>query len=150
MGTPYWDNESRGAIFGLSRGASKEHLIRATLEGIAYQAYDVLEVMASDADSEILTISVDGGAASNNFLLQFEADITNTRLIRPKELETTALGAAYLAGLYTGYFKDLAEIKKYHEIDQMYFPTIDDGLRDKLIKGWKLAVKACRMFKEIK
>lgn len=150
MGTPYWDNESRGAIFGLSRGASKEHLIRATLEGIAYQAYDVLEVMASDADSEILTISVDGGAASNNFLLQFEADITNTRLIRPKELETTALGAAYLAGLYTGYFKDLAEIKKYHEIDQMYFPTIDDGLRDKLIKGWKLAVMACRMFKEIK
>ena len=147
MGTPYWNNECRGAIFGLSRGTSKEHLIRATLEGIAYQAYDVLEVMADDAHHEINTIGVDGGAASNNFLLQFQADIINTRLIRPKELETTALGAAYLAGLYTGYYQDLETIKKYHEVDQMFLPTIDAKLRAKLVNGWKNAINATLAFK---
>lgn len=147
MGTPYWDNESRGAIFGLSRGTKKEHLIRATLEGIAYEALDVLEVMEKEADVKIPEISVDGGAASNNFLIQFESDITNTRLIRPKELETTALGAAYLAGLYTGFFKDMKEISKLHEVDKLFMPSMDKEKRDYLVDGWKIAVKATQRFK---
>ena len=125
MGTPYWDNESRGAIFGLSRGAKKEHLIRATLEGIAYEALDVLEVMESEANINIPSISVDGGASSNNFMIQFESDITNKRLIRPAELETTALGAAYLAGLYTGFFESFDEIIKTHEVDKIFMPNMD-------------------------
>ena len=148
MGTPYWDNESRGAIFGLSRGATKEHLIRATLEGIAYEALDVLEVMESEAKINIPAISVDGGASSNNFMIQFESDITNKRLIRPKELETTALGAAYLAGLYTGFYQSLDEIIKTHEVDKLFMPTMEKSKREELISGWKCAVNATRMFKK--
>lgn len=147
MGTPYWDNESRGAIFGLSRGAKKEHLIRATLEGIAYEALDVLEVMESEANINIPSISVDGGASSNNFMIQFESDITNKRLIRPAELETTALGAAYLAGLYTGFFESFDEIIKTHEVDKIFMPNMDKKKRKELISGWKCAVNATRMFK---
>ena len=147
MGTPYWDNESRGAIFGLSRGTTKEHLIRATLEAIAYEALDVLNVMEEEANVKITEIGVDGGAASNNFLIQFESDITNTRLIRPKELETTALGATYLAGLYTGFFKDINEIKKLHEIDRVFIPNMESEKRNYLVEGWKIAVKATQTFK---
>lgn len=147
MGTPYWDNECRGAIFGLSRGTTKEHLIRATLEGIAYEALDVIEVMEKEAKVKIPEISVDGGAAINNFLIQFESDITNTRLIRPKELETTALGATYLAGLYTGFFKDIKEIEKLHEVDKLFMPNMDNEKRNYLIEGWKIAVMATRRFK---
>lgn len=147
MGTPYWDNESRGAIFGLSRGTTKEHLIRATLESIAYETLDVLEVMEKEAKVRIPEISVDGGAAVNNFLIQFESDITNRRLVRPKELETTALGAAYLAGLYTGFFKDITEVAKLHEVDKLFLPTMDKAKRDYLVKGWKIAVNATRVFK---
>jgi glycerol kinase len=148
MGTPYWDNESRGAIFGLSRGATKEHLIRATLEGIAYEALDVLEVMESEANINIPAISVDGGASSNNFMIQFESDITNKRLIRPKELETTALGAAYLAGLYTGFYNSIDDIIKTHEVDKLFMPTMEKSKREELISGWKCAVNATRMFKK--
>ena len=147
MGTPYWDNESRGAIFGLSRGCSKEHLIRATLEGIAYEALDVLEVMEKEAKVKIPEISVDGGAAINNFLIQFESDITERRLIRPRELETTALGACYLAGLYTDFFKDIKEIEKLHEVDKLFMPNMEKKKRDYLVEGWKIAVNATRMFK---
>lgn len=147
MGTPYWDNESRGAIFGLSRGTTKEHLIRATLEAIAYEALDVLEVMEKEANIKIPEISVDGGAAINNFMIQFESDITATRLIRPKELETTALGAAYLAGLFTGFFKDIKEITKLHEIDKLFMPTMEKEKRDYLVEGWKIAVSATQRFK---
>ena len=147
MGTPYWDNESRGAIFGLSRGTTKEHLIRATLEGIAYEVLDVLEVMEKEANVKIPEISVDGGASVNNFMIQFESDITSHTLIRPKELETTALGACYLAGLYTGFFKDLNEIEKLHEIDKIFMPNMPKVKRDYLVEGWKIAVKATRMFK---
>jgi len=146
LGSPYWDNKARGAIFGLSRGTTKDHIARATLEGIAYEAFDLLEAMSKDAGIKIETISVDGGAARNNFLMQFEADICNTRLIRPQELETTALGACYLAGLHVGIFKSLDQIKKLHEIDQMFMPSMDLDLRTDLIKGWKKAVKACQAF----
>ena len=148
MGTPYWDNECRGAIFGLSRGATKDHLARATLEGIAYEALDVLEVMEGEANLNIPMISVDGGASSNNFMIQFESDITNKRLVRPKELETTALGAAYLAGLYTNFFTDLDEIINMHEIDKMFMPTMNKEKRNDLVSGWKCAVNATRMFKK--
>lgn len=147
MGTPYWDNESRGAIFGLSRGTSKEHLIRATLEGIAYEALDVLEVMEKEAKVKIPEINVDGGAAVNNFLVQFESDITDRQLIRPKELETTALGATYLAGLYTGFFRSVHDIEKLHEVDKLFMPTMDKKKRKYLVEGWKCAVNATRMFK---
>lgn len=147
MGTPYWDNESRGAIFGLSRGTTKEHLIRATLEGIAYEALDVLEVMEKEAKVRIPEISVDGGAAINNFLIQFESDITLRRLVRPRELETTALGACYLAGLYTKFFSSIKEIEKLHEVDKLFMPTMEKERRDYLVEGWKIAVNATRMFK---
>lgn len=147
MGTPYWDNESRGAIFGLSRGTTKEHLIRATLEGIAYEALDVLEVMEKEAKVRILEISVDGGAAINNFLIQFESDITLRRLVRPRELETTALGACYLAGLYTKFFSSIKEIEKLHEVDKLFMPTMEKEKRDYLVEGWKIAINATRMFK---
>ncbi len=147
MGTPYWDNESRGAIFGLSRGTTKEHLIRATLEGIAYEALDVLEVMEKEAKVKIPEISVDGGAAVNNFLIQFESDITSRMLIRPRELETTALGACYLAGLYTKFFESIEEIEKLHEVDKLFMPTMNKEKRDYLVEGWKIAVSATRRFK---
>ena len=147
MGTPYWDNESRGAIFGLSRGTTKEHLIRATLEGIAYEALDVLEVMEKEAKVRIPEISVDGGAAINNFLIQFESDITLRRLVRPRELETTALGACYLAGLYTKFFSSIKEIEKLHEVDKLFMPTMEKEKRDYLVEGWKIAINATRMFK---
>jgi glycerol kinase len=147
MGTPYWDNASRGAIFGLSRGTTKEHLIRATLEGIAYEALDVLEVMEKEAKVKIPEISVDGGAAINNFLIQFESDITLRRLVRPRELETTALGACYLAGLYTKFFSSIKEIEKLHEVDKLFMPTMEKEKRDYLVEGWKIAVNATRMFK---
>ena len=147
LGSPYWDNEVRGAIFGLSRGATKEHLARATLEGIAYSVYDVLEVMKIDSGIDISQVSVDGGAASNNYLIQFESDITNMRLDRPKELETTALGACYLAGLEAKIFKDFKHIKKYHGLDQIFMPSMEKQDRKKLIEGWNKAVLAARMFK---
>ena len=147
MGTPYWDNESRGAIFGLSRGTTKEHLIRATLEGIAFEALDVLEVMEKEAKVKIPEISVDGGAAINNFLIQFESDITLRRLVRPRELETTALGACYLAGLYTKFFSSIKEIEKLHEVDKLFMPTMEKEKRDYLVEGWKIAINATRMFK---
>lgn len=147
MGTPYWDNESRGAIFGLSRGTTKEHLIRATLEGIAYEALDVLEVMEKEAKVRIPEISVDGGAAINNFLIQFESDITLRRLVRPRELETTALGACYLAGLYTKFFSSIKEIEKLHEVDKLFMSTMEKEKRDYLVEGWKIAINATRMFK---
>ena len=150
MGTPYWDNESRGAIFGLSLGTTKEHIARATLEGVAYEAYDVLEVMEKESNIDIPSISVDGGASINNFLIQFESDILNKRLIRPKELETTALGATYLAGLYTGFFKDINAVIKTHEVDRLFMPNMEDEKRNELLSGWKCAVNATRSFKKVK
>lgn len=141
LGAPYWNAYARGTIFGLSRGAGKEHLIRATVESLAYQTYDVLQTMEKEAGIKLEALKVDGGACANNFLMQFQSDLLNTEVIRPKVIETTALGAAYLAGLAVGYYKDRNEIKKNSEKQKIFFNTMDSEERRKLIKGWKRAVK---------
>lgn len=147
MGTPYWDNDARGAIFGLTRATSKEHIIRATLEAIAFQSKDVMEVMKEEAKIKFKSLSVDGGASANNFLMQFQSDILNCNIMRPKNLETTALGAAYLAGLATGVYKDTEEIKKLREIDKIFVPSRTLKNVEKIYNGWKQAVASTRTFK---
>lgn len=147
LGTPYWDSEARGAIFGLTRGSTKEHLIRATLEAIAYQTRDVIEVMQQESEIQLKALRVDGGAVKNNFLMQFQADILGTTVYRPTETETTALGAAYLAGLAVKYWKNKDEIKNSWKVDKIFSPQIDINIREQLYEGWKKAIKATMMFK---
>lgn len=147
LGAPYWDQDARGAFFGITRGTTKEHMIRATLESLAYQTRDVIETMNKDSGIETTTMRVDGGAAMNNFLLQFQADILGTTIERSKVNETTALGAAYLAGLATGFWKDQAEIKEYWESNGVFEPEMAEDLRENLYDGWKEAVAATQMFK---
>ncbi|MGB4129930.1 MAG: glycerol kinase GlpK [Acholeplasmatales bacterium] len=147
LGTPYWDSDSRGAMFGLTKGTTKEHLVRAVLEAICYQSMDVLRAMEEDIKTPIKSFKVDGGATVNDFLMQFQADILNLTVEQPKILETTALGAAYLAGLAIGYWKDQGEIKKSWQLKKRYEPQMDESLRNKYIEGWKMAVKATRAFK---
>ena len=141
LGAPYWDGDARGIITGITRGTSKEHLIRATLEGIAYQVYDVLKAMENDLDIDIKSLCVDGGACKNSFLMQFEADILKAKVKRPKVIEVTALGAAYLAGLNTGYWKNIDEIKANKEIEKIFEPTMPDEIRCDKLKGWHKAVR---------
>ncbi|HHX00591.1 MAG TPA: glycerol kinase GlpK [Acholeplasmataceae bacterium] len=147
LGTPYWDNDARGAIFGLTRATSKENIIAATIEAIAYQSKDVMEVMQQEAKVKIKHLAVDGGASINDYLMQFQANILNTKIIRPKCLETTALGAAYLAGLAVGVWKDKEEIKKMRSIEKIFTNKINDEVRYNLYRGWKIAVEATRHFK---
>lgn len=147
LGTPYWDSDARGAMFGLTKGTTKEHLVRAVLEAICYQSMDVLRAMEEDIKTPIKSFKVDGGATVNDFLMQFQADILNLTVEQPKILETTALGAAYLAGLAIGYWKDQGEIKKSWQLKKRYEPQMDKSLRNKYIEGWKMAVKATRTFK---
>ena len=125
MGAPYWNQYARGTVFGLTRGTSKEHLIRATLESIAYQSADVFRAMEEDAKVKIKGLKVDGGASANNFLMQFQADIMDTYVRRPKCVETTALGAAYLAGLATGYYENKEEIRKNWQLGRAVKCTLD-------------------------
>lgn len=139
LGSPYWDPYSRGAIFGLDRGVTKEHIIKAALESIAFQSNDVFDVMKLDSNIPIKNIKVDGGAANNAYLLQFQADISQTKIIKPKNTETTAMGAAYLAGLATGFWKDIDEIKKIWAVDKEYEQSNVDVSKN--IKGWKEAVR---------
>ncbi len=141
LGAPYWDGEARGIIVGITRGTSKEHIIRATMEGIAYQVYDVLKAMENDLGIDIKELCVDGGASKNNFLMQFEADILAASVKRPKVVEVTALGAAYLAGLKIGYWKSIDEIKKNKEIDKEFMPTMSKEERTRRIHGWHKAVR---------
>lgn len=141
LGAPYWDQYARGTIVGITRGFNKEHLVRATLESIAYQTYDVLKAMEQDAGNTLKTLKVDGGASSNNFLLQFQADILDVVVHRPSCIETTALGAAYLAGLATGYWKDKGEIKENWALSKTFTPDMIKEQRDQLIHGWKRAVQ---------
>ncbi len=141
LGAPYWDGDARGIITGITRGTTKEHLIRATMEGIAYQVYDVLKAMENDLNIDIKSLSVDGGACKNNFLMQFEADILKAEVRRPKVVEVTAIGAAYLAGLQTGYWKNLNEIIENKEIEKTFNPTMPDEIRCAKLKGWHKAVK---------
>lgn len=140
LGAPYWDMYARGAIFGLTRGAKREHIVRATLESIAYQTKDVLNAMQEDSGMKLKCLRVDGGASANNFLMQFQSDILNVNIDRPKVIETTALGAAYLAGLSVGFYKSVDEIKEKWEINTEFIPTMDEKRRMILYKGWKRAV----------
>lgn len=141
LGAPYWDSEARGTIVGLTRGANKNHLIRASLESIAYQVRDSIEAMQKDLGIKICSLKVDGGASQNNFLMQFQSDILDCKVIRPKVVEVTALGAAYLAGLTCGYWSSIEEIIENLKIDKEFIPLIDDDKKDELIKGWEKAVK---------
>ena len=147
LGTPYWDSDVRGAVFGVTRGTSKEHFIRATIESLAYQSKDVLSSMEADARIELKTLRVDGGAVKNNFLMDFQSDILNVPVERPVINETTALGAAYLAGLAVGFWKSQAEISKQWEVDRQFIPKMSEENRDQLYGGWKKAVKAAMAFK---
>lgn len=147
MGTPYWDSTMRGAIFGLTRGSGKAQLIRATLESIAYQTKDVLSIMEKDSGLRLKALRVDGGAVKNDFLMQFQADILGTKVERPVIQETTALGAAYLAGLAVGFWKDLADISKNWQLERAFKPILKKTEVRRLYKGWQLAVKAARLFK---
>ena len=148
LGAPYWDMYARGTIVGLTRGAKKEHLIRATLESIAHQTKDVLEAMQNDSGIELKSLKVDGGASNNNFLMQFQSDILNVKIDRPKIVETTALGAAYLAGLAVGFFKSKEDIKKRWVCDREFEPKMSEEVREKSYKDWKRAVERSLAWEE--
>lgn len=147
LGTPYWDSDVRGAVFGLTRGTTKEHFIRATLESLAYQTKDVLSAMESDSLIKLKTLRVDGGAVKNNLLMEFQSDILNVPVERTKVSETTALGAAYLAGLAVGFWESQEEISKQWATDRKFIPKMSEEQRDSLYNGWKKAVKAAMIFK---
>ena len=143
MGAPYWDGEARGMISGLTRGTSSEHIVRAALESIAFQVHDLVRAMEADADEPLRVLNVDGGASSNDFLMQFQADLLQCDLKRPQNLETTAMGAAYLAGLATGYWKNLEEIESLRTSDDVFTQDLGDAQRKGLIESWKREVGRC-------
>lgn len=147
LGTPYWESDVRGAVFGLTRGTEKEHFIRATLESLAYQTKDVLDAMEADSGISLKKLRVDGGAISNNFLMQFQSDILDVPVECPGISETTALGAAYLAGLAVGFWKDQAEIATHWHLDRSFESGMDESKREELYDGWKKAVNATIAFK---
>ncbi len=140
LGAPYWDMYARGCLIGITRGTTREHIIRAAQESIAYQSYDLVEAMEKDTGIHLTELSVDGGASRDKFLMQFQADILGKQVRRPMIRETTALGAAYLAGLATGFWRDLEEIKAQWTLDSLYTPNMDQPQRDKLLRGWRKAV----------
>ncbi len=147
LGTPYWDSEVRGAIFGLTRGTTRSHLIRAALESVAYQTKDVLTVMEQDSNIQLRALRVDGGMVRNNFLMQFQSDMLRVAVERPVVQETTALGAAYLAGLAVGYWKDRADIAQNWQLERRFEPNMPTSSAEQAYNGWKKAVAAARMFK---
>ena len=148
LGAPYWNPYARGIITGLTRGASRAHLVRAALESLAYQTADVLDAMERDAGMPLVDLKVDGGASANDFLMQFQADILAKRVQRPECIETTALGAAYLAGLATGFYRDKDDIRKSWALGHAFEPRMDESVRDAGRRGWKRAVKAALMLGE--
>lgn len=141
LGAPYWDPYARGAIFGLTRGANKNHLVRATLESLAYQCHDLLKAMGSDLGRELSNLRVDGGACANNFLMQFQSDILGKDVRRPSCIETTSLGAAYLAGLAVGYWQSQADVLENWQVDRTFLPSMEKSCRDSLLAGWHKAVE---------
>jgi glycerol kinase len=147
LGTPYWDSDVRGAMFGLTRGTKKEHFVRATLESLAYQTRDVLDAMKEDASMEIKRLRVDGGAVKNDFLMQFQSDILDVPVERPTINETTALGAAYLAGLAVGFWESRNEIAEQWDVEKAFEAKMEDEQRTNLYDGWKKAVEAAMVFK---
>ena len=147
LGAPYWDSKARGAIFGITRGTTRADFVKATLQSIAYQVRDVIDTMKEDTGIDIPLLKVDGGAAHNDYLLQFQADILNSSVQRPRDLETTALGAAFLAGLAVGFWKDLDELKEFYEAGEAFEPSMPEEKREELYAGWKQAVAATQTFK---
>ncbi|MGC8229846.1 glycerol kinase GlpK [Pseudobacillus badius] len=147
LGTPYWDSDVRGAVFGLTRGTSKEHFVRATLESLAYQTKDVLDAMEADSGISLKTLRVDGGAVKNNFLMQFQSDMLQVPVERPIINETTALGAAYLAGLAVGFWKDRQEISSKWQVEKVFKPQMANEEQARLYAGWKKAIEAALVFK---
>ena len=144
MGAPYWDPYARGAVLGLTRGANKNHLVRAALESMAYQTGDLIRAMCEDLGEPLVALKVDGGASANNFLMQFQSDILNCQVMRPRCIETTSLGAAYLAGLATGYWKNKEDVLENWQIDRTFSPEMEEGRRQELLAGWTKAVGAVR------
>jgi glycerol kinase len=141
LGAPYWDQYARGCIVGLTRGVNRNHIIRATLESLAYQSADLLFAMEKDSGIRLEALKVDGGASANNFIMQFQSDIIGTPVLRPRCVETTAMGAAYLAGLAVGYWKSKEDVKKNWAIDRTFTPEMGDIERDQKLNGWHRAVR---------
>ena len=146
LGAPYWNPYARGIVTGLTRGTSKEHFIRAVLESLAYQAEEVIEAMEKDSGIELRALRVDGGASANNFLMQFQADMLQKHVLRPECIETTALGAAYLAGLAVGFWKDKDDIRSNWALERTFAQVMEPKDRDRRLKGWKKAVRAALYF----
>ncbi len=144
LGAPYWNQHARGTIVGITRGSTNAHIARAALESIAFQTADVLKAMEADAGLSIKELRVDGGATVNNQLMQFQSDLLDTLVIRPSITETTALGAAYLAGLAVGYWNDIAEVEKYWQKERSFTPSMEAGRRDDLQKNWKRAIRSAQ------
>ena len=144
LGAPYWNMEATGAIYGLTRGINKNHIIRATLESLAYQSKDVLRAMEKDSKIDLAQLKVDGGASSNDFLMQFQADVLGVEVERPSVVETTALGAAYLAGIHTGFYSK-AQLTEHQKGNSTFKPEIEEKDRKQLYRGWKKAVKKTLM-----
>ena len=142
LGAPYWNQHARGTIVGITRGSTTAHIARAALDSIAFQTFEVLQAMEKDSGIDIRELRVDGGATVNNNLMQFQADLLQASVIRPEITETTALGAAYLAGLATGYWKNIDEISKQWQMDRIFVPVMAPEKKESLVKGWKRAVKA--------
>ena len=148
LGAPYWNQRARGTVVGITRGFSRAHLVRATLESIAYQTQDITEAMERDSGIGIAALKVDGGACANNFLMQFQADIAGCSVYRPKCIETTALGAAYLAGLAVGYWESLEDVKQNQGIDRVFVPAMEKEKRAELLRGWHKAVRCAQVWAE--
>ena len=148
LGAPYWNQRARGAIVGITRGFSRAHLVRATLESLAYQTYDIVRAMERDSGIPIADLKVDGGASANNFLMQFQSDLIAADVYRPRCIETTALGAAYLAGLAVGYWSSLDDVRNNWAVDKIFTPELDEEKRRKLLHGWHKAVKCALLWGE--
>ena len=148
MGAPYWNSYARGSIFGLTRGANKNHIVRATLESLAYQTTDLLKAMEVDSGIKLASLKVDGGASANNLLMQIQADLLDTEVKRPSCIETTSLGAAYLAGLATGYWNSKEDVIENWQIDKTFEPSISEEKRSEMLKGWEKAVKCALVWAE--
>ena len=148
LGAPYWNQDARGAIVGLTRGFNRAHLVRATLESLAYQTFDICKAMEQDSGISVTDLKVDGGACANDFLMQFQSDILGCQVVRPSCIETTALGAAYLAGLAVGYWESPEDIRHNWAVDKKFDAAMDDARRTELLNGWHKAVKCALMWSE--
>ena len=148
LGAPYWDAYARGAIVGLTRGVNRNHIIRATLDSIAYEIHDVLSAMEADAGIRLSSLKVDGGASANNYLMQTQADINAAPVDRPKCVETTAAGAAYLAGLAVGFWSDQAQLRAIRQTDRIFRPRLEEPQRNARLAGWRKAVRCTRGWAE--